>query len=198
MAKTHNYFFPISNVPWQTTHLEQITRNGKIAALDIDDTLADFVPYMESIYGTPHHPQYNGYWRLEEMWPDVDWETELKNVDHAYKMPSREGAHELADELARKVPFIYLTARPPELNYATATWLHHNEFIPAPIACVGKDLKKGLLRSGLFGVIIDDSPTAMKIARDVKALRFCIKQPWNEDEQRRFSLQEVTRELRGM
>jgi hypothetical protein len=192
----HNYFFPIHQVPWHDTDdlWDQITRDGKVVSLDIDDTLADFVGHMTNVFGEPV-PGVMKNGSLEEMWPGVNWYDVLRDPTHALAMEPFEYAPALADELASRVPFMYLSARPPELTLATAEWLKRHSFVPAPMLCAGSKLKKGLLRTGMFGVIIDDNPSAMKIAREIKAKRYCVARPWNEDEQNRMTVQEIYREV---
>ena len=198
MPETHKYFFPVANVPWnRPSFFEQITADGKVVALDIDDTLADFMGYMETIYGEPVFGSRLSS-SLETMWPHIDWTTALKDENLCRGMPVMDGSLELADELACRAPLAYVTARPKELSWVTGRWLEVNGFPPAPVACLGKELKAGFLRSGMFKLIIDDNPKAMRIAQQVKAKRFCVAQPWNEDENYRMTIKEITNEVRSL
>ena len=197
MSKTHNYFFPVTNLPWATNFFEQITKDGKVVALDIDDTLADFIGHMVSVYGEPVFDSMSSG-SLEIMWPHIDWATALKDQILTKDMPVIDGALELADELACRAPIAYVTARPKELSWVTSLWLEGHGFPPAPVACLGRDLKAGFLRSGMFKLIIDDNPKAMRIAQQVRAKRYCVAQPWNEDERYRMSIKEITNEVRSL
>ena len=197
MSKTHSYFFPISTIPWETSFFEQITRDGKVVALDIDDTLADFVGHMVSVYGEPVFESMSSG-SLEVMWPHIDWGTALADEILTRDMPVMDGSLELAHDLACRAPIAYVTARPKELSWVTSKWLSYHGFPPAPVACLGKELKAGFLRSGMFKLIIDDNPKAMRIAQQVGAKRFCVAQPWNEDENYRMTIQEITNEVRSL
>lgn len=196
----HNYFFPITNIPWEKhteSFFDEITTDGGVVSVDIDDTLAEFVNHMVKLYG----PAVEGSMpsgKLEIMWPQVDWKTVLTNEDMCFNMDVVEGAKEMVDELSCKVPIAYISARPANLNFITFEWLDWHSFPPAPVACLGSDLKKGFLRSGMFKLIIDDNPSAMKIAREIKVKRFCVAQPWNEDEQYRMSMEEIINEVRSL
>jgi hypothetical protein len=200
MSKIHNYFFPVVSVPWQAQDvLETMADAGQILALDIDDTLADFLGGIEERYGAYIPEENNGAdWRLERMYPGINWSEELRKPDLALELKPLEHSKELAMEITKRVPFVYLSARPVELNYATAHWLNNHGYPPAPVMCVGKDLKKGLLRSGIFGFIIDDSPSVMRIAKEVKAKRICIATPWNEGEQYRMNVKEALHEVQSL
>ena len=197
MTKTHNYFFPVTNIPWEKdtdSFFEQVTRDGGVVSIDIDDTLAAFIPYMEERYGTPVEGSMASG-SLEVMWPYVNWSAALKNEEMCFDIPVMELAKEMVEELDCQVPIAYISARPNNLNYITFEWLDWHNFPPAPVACLGRDLKKGFLRSGMFKLIIDDNPSAMKIARDIKVKRYCVAQPWNEDEEYRMTIQEITNDL---
>lgn len=197
MTKTHNYFFPVTHVPWRTPFFEEVTKDGKIVALDIDDTLAEFVSHMIKIYGSPVEGSMSSG-SLEIMWPYVNWSEVLKNPSICNEMDVVDGALELAHEISSRAAIAYVTARPAELSWVTTRWLLDKDFPPAPVACLGKELKAGFLRSGMFKLIIDDNPTAMRIAQEVGAKRYCVAQPWNEDEKYRMSVREIFNEVRSL
>ena len=122
MSKTHNYFFPVTSVPWEketASFFEQVTKDGGVVSVDIDDTLAEFVDYMVKLYG----PAVEGSMSsgsLEIMWPQVDWVEVLKDEEICFHMDVLEGAKEMVDELSCKAPIAYISARPTNLNFITS------------------------------------------------------------------------------
>lgn len=168
MSDEHRWTFPVGEVPWKRE------KTRKLVAVDIDDTLADYVGQMTKYFGPPEGGLNSG--SLESMWPKADWEEAFEGGRFHETMQVIQGSLEGVREIQKRADIVYFSARRPEMSFVTANWLRENGFPPAPIVCIGRERKKALLRNGWFDVVIDDLPRYLD---SFKGKKYIHRRPWN-------------------
>ena len=145
--------------------------------LDIDDVLADTFGALENQLGPAADASIEN---LEVMFPGADLAHFLQSVEFHREIPPIEGAAEGVKWIIRGAhEVIYVTSRLPEMEAATQIWLEESGFPQAPLYCIGREPKKGLLRSDPYNLLIDDQLRYLSIARDHGKRTIALANPWN-------------------
>jgi len=143
-------------------------------AVDLDDTIADFMGQMISFYGKP----VTGFsYSLRKMYPHLDIDAIICDPEFYRTLLPIDKAQEAMWWLNHTNKLIYLSARSPELRDVTAEWLDKWRFPKAPLFCVGKEGKLILLQqSNLVTTLIDDMEIFL-VAQQDNAIVY--NQAWN-------------------
>ena len=144
-------------------------------ALDLDDTIADFMGQMVAFYGKP----MNGFrGSLESMYPHLDVKAIISNPNFYKTLRPIDGAWKMLHYLDNRHDLIYLSARDSELQDVTAEWLQTWGFPHVPLLCVGREGKLILLKQTNFITLLVDDMEIFLLAKQGNAIVY--NQPWNQ------------------
>ncbi len=156
-------------------------------AIDIHDTLGDYILAMCQRYGPPQHWPNGGEYGLGMMWPSVDMAAHFEPENHGPFLATVPHFFDAPNSVWRLrqmgLEICYFTATPPIYQQIMRDWLELRSFPPAELRMAdGWDKKsEALLRYDDISIIIEDSPTTLLAAADLGISCYVYDRPWNRD-----------------
>ncbi len=146
--------------------------------LDVDDVLADTVKALEGVLGPAVDPTSED---IQDFFPGVDLTKYLQDPAFNRSVLPVEGALEGTTAIFKLGHEIhYLSARMPHLAEVTETWLQHWHFPGSPLHCVGREIKRTMLETETYDLLIDDQLKYLNAARDRGLHALAYAYPWNQ------------------
>lgn len=147
-------------------------------AIDLDDTIADFMGGFVKKYGPPLCGGRLDT-SLRMMYPHLDIDAIVREPAFYLKLVPIEGAQRVLYKLSSMNSLIYLSARDPSLQDITVKWLRGWGFPAAPLICAGTEGKLMMLRrTNFIQILIDDMELFLRAASSgVHVIAYT--QPWN-------------------
>ena len=186
--KFENISPPVTTTELFTAPVKQEERRGAVIAIDVDDTICNYVPGFVHEHGWPESfgRAYSNRGILQTQWPSVDLEKHFEDANHiefCRALLPIDGAFSACHILlGNGFPIVYLSRRPASHKQMTLEWLRTWEFPVAPLFCAGSGEGKQTMMQNLdIAAIVDDNPEDIYNARSMGLATFIIDRPWNRD-----------------
>lgn len=156
-------------------------------AIDIHDTIGDYIYAMIVRYGPPTDWPQDGHRTLHRMWPNVDMDTHFEPQNHTLFLAQVPAFLEAPNSVWRLrqmgLDFCYFTATPPVYYDVIKTWLSMHNFPPAKIRMADGWTEKAtaLEEYDDIQLLIEDSPSTLNAAADLGISTYIYDRPWNRD-----------------
>ncbi len=163
------------------------SQGEKMIAIDIHDTLGDYILAMCQRYGPPKQWPGDGHNTLDRMWPSVDMRAHFTPDNHGAFLSTVPVFLDAPNSVWRLrqmgFEFCYFTATPPMYRAAVTDWIGINLFPPAELRMAdGWDNKgEALKKMEDITMLIDDSPATLLAAVDLGITVYVYDRPWNRD-----------------
>lgn len=158
-----------------------------LIAIDIHDTLGDYILAMCQRYGPPKRWPGDGRNTLEGMWPSVDMAAHFEPGNHGPFLSTVPVFAEAPNSVWRLrqmgLEFCYFTATPPIYRQQISDWLEIHLFPHAELRMAeGWENKAEALKQYTdIQMIIEDSPSTILAAVDLGISAYVFDRPWNRD-----------------
>ncbi len=156
-------------------------------AIDIHDTLGDYILAMCQRYGPPKHWPVDGHRTLHRMWPGTDMTAHFEPENHGPFLATVPHFFDAPNSVWRLrqmgIPFVYFTATPPIYRQVISDWLELRMFPQAELRMAdGWTQKAEALKDyDDISMLIEDSPTTLLAAADLGITCYVYDRPWNRD-----------------
>jgi len=149
---------------------------SKMIAIDLDDTIADFMGLFVERYGMP--PGGLNI-TLRKMYPHLDIDSIVNDPEFYRDLQPIDGAVEVLCKLAPFNTTIYLSARDFSLQAVTERWLRYWGFPSAPVVCAGMEGKIVILQqTDIVSILLDDMELFLRAVPTTTRV-IAYTQPWN-------------------
>lgn len=144
--------------------------------IDVDDVLIDFCGEYEKKFGPP---KVFPYITLKDGWPEIDREKVMMDSGFHIGMAAMPQASWGVNELIKQDHYIvYVTARYPEIRFATMVSFERNHIPNMPLIMCGKK-KADILPLLDLDILIDDMPRYLSAVRKLGATTIMFDRQWN-------------------
>ena len=156
-------------------------------AIDIHDTLGDYILAMCQRYGPPKTWPTDGLRTLDGMWPAVDMTAHFDPSNHGPFLSIVPHFFDAPNAVWRLrqmgLTFCYFTATPEKYRDVMVDWLELRLFPPAEMRMAESWTQKAeaLAEMDDISMIIEDSPTTLLAAADLGISCYVFDRPWNRD-----------------